>query len=94
MAFEPRCLATGIGSMPHTDLAAAMDVVARTIPDIPYTPQLPALSWHEGMIVQYTEGLPGRTLDEQREKIHLDTEPGLAGREGCCGKASADGDAV
>ena len=75
--FEPRCLATGIGSLPHPDLGSAMALVERAIPHVPYMPQLPALGWHEGMMVQYTEGLPGRALDEQREKMILDTEQGM-----------------
>ena len=72
MTFEPRCLATGIGSLPHADASSAIALVAETIGEIPYVPQLPNLGWHEGMMVQYTEGLPGRVLDEDREKIHLD----------------------
>jgi methionine synthase II (cobalamin-independent) len=71
--FEPCCLATGIGSLPHAEVGEAMQLVATTLPEIPYMPQLPALNWHEGMMVQYTEGIPGRTLQEEREKMHLDT---------------------
>ena len=73
MTFEPRCLATGIGSLPHDDLERALALVAETMPELPYLPQLPALSWHEGMMVQYTEGLPGRVLDEEAGKLHVDT---------------------
>ena len=69
MPFSPCCLATGIGSLPNTDLDQAMALVESTMSEIPYMPQLPALSWHEGMMVQYTEGLPGRVLDEVHEKI-------------------------
>lgn len=75
--FEPRCLATGIGSLPQADLGSAMALVERAIPRVPYMPQLPALGWHEGMMVQYTEGVPGRALDEQQEKMILDTEQGM-----------------
>jgi len=55
-----------------------MKLVGRTIGRIPYMPQLPALGWHEGMMVQYTEGLPGRVLNEAQEKMILDTEAGMA----------------
>ena len=74
MTFEPRCLATGIGSLPHDSLTQALATIQQTIPEVPYPPQLPAISWYEGMLVQYTEGLPGRVLDEARQKLHLDTE--------------------
>ena len=89
MTFEPRCLATGIGSLPH-DGAAAMALVSRTIPQIPYMPQLPALGWHEGMMVQYTEGLPGLILDEQRQKSQLDTEQGMLELEAFYERVIAD----
>ena len=90
MRFEPCCLATGIGSLPHAQLARAMELVASTIPEIPYLPQLPALSWHEGMMVQYTEGIPGRRLDEEREKLHLDTTAGMAELEDFYARVIAD----
>lgn len=88
--FEPCCLATGIGSLPHPDVASAMKLVQRAIPEIPYMPQLPALGWHEGMMVQYSEGLPGRVLDEQQEKMILDTEQGMAELEEFYGRVIAD----
>jgi methionine synthase II (cobalamin-independent) len=73
MSFQPRCLATGIGSLPHINDARALELVTSALPEIPYVPQLPSLSWHEGMLVQYSEGLPGCVLDEEHEKLHLDT---------------------
>ena len=73
MSFQPRCLATGIGSLPHTNDARALELVKSALPEIPYVPQFPSLSWHEGMLVQYSEGLPGCVLDEEHEKLHLDT---------------------
>ena len=73
MPFEPRLMATGIGSLPHDDVDAALDLLLATIPHIPYVPQLPAVSWFEGMLVQYTEGLPGLVLEPEGEKYHLDT---------------------
>lgn len=73
MSFEPRLLATGIGSLPHGDVDAALDLLLATIPELPYVPQLPAASFREGMLVQYTEGLPGLVLDPVAEKFYLDT---------------------
>ncbi len=33
MSFEPNCLATAIGSLPHEDPQQAVDVVLRSIPE-------------------------------------------------------------
>ncbi len=38
----PAATATGIGSMPGTDIAEAIRVVAGELPDFPYLPELPA----------------------------------------------------
>ena len=71
--FEPRCLATGIGSLPHADRDRALQLIQTSLPAMPYAPQLPALTWNEGMMVQFTEGLPGLVRDERKQKVHLDT---------------------
>ena len=73
MTFEPRCAATGIGSLPHTDCERVVALIGESLPAIPYVPQLPALTWWEGMMVQYTEGLPGLVVDEGRQRVHLDS---------------------
>ena len=59
IVFHPQCLATAIGSLPHTDPAAACDVILNSIPEIPFWPQLPHADFREGMEIQYCEGLPG-----------------------------------
>ncbi len=58
MSFEPRCLATAIGSLPHADAQRAVEVVLSSIPDAPIWPQLPANGLNEQMEVQYSEGIP------------------------------------
>ncbi len=40
--------------------------------DVPFWPQLPALSFRELMIPQYSEGLPFLQIDEQKEAIWLE----------------------
>ena len=37
----PRFLATAIGSMPHTDVNRALDIVFESVPQAPIWPQLP-----------------------------------------------------
>ena len=56
--FEFRGLATGIGSMPHRDVEAALDLVFKYTPQIPFWPQLPKRNTREGMVAQFSENLP------------------------------------
>lgn len=79
--FEPCMMATAIGSMPHDDAAAAVDLVLEIFPEAPFWPQLPALGFREGMMVQYVEGLPGARLDETRRRAVLDIDEAVSGME-------------
>jgi methionine synthase II (cobalamin-independent) len=65
------CLPTIIGSMPHTDPAAAGALVARYLKDIPAWPQLPRRSFLENMYAQYSEGFPGVVI--KGDRIYVDT---------------------
>ena len=73
MPFEPKCLATAIGSLPHADPAKAVDVVLGAIPDAPIWPQLPALGMNEQMEVQYCEGMPRCRIDAEKRRMFFDT---------------------
>jgi len=59
-----------IGSMPHTDPKAACAQITRYLKDIPAWPQLPHRSFLENMYVQYSPGLPGAVVEN--EKIFVD----------------------
>lgn len=48
----PPCAVTGIGSLPMHDPVAAVRLVAHYCPQLPFWPQLPQRSAHEGMIAQ------------------------------------------
>jgi methionine synthase II (cobalamin-independent) len=69
--FEPRCLATTIGSLPHTDVARGTALMFESTPEIPAWVQFPKRAWHENMMVQFTEGMPGLVQGEDR--IYFDT---------------------
>lgn len=56
--FEPCCLATTIGSLPHTDAVRAVALILAYTPEIPAWPQLPRRPG-EGMLAQFSRGLPG-----------------------------------
>lgn len=52
MTWEPAGAVTGIGSLPFTDPAEAVDFVAAATPEVPFWPQLPGRDPAEGMITQ------------------------------------------
>jgi hypothetical protein len=51
-------VATGIGSLPHHDPAAAAELVLRCLPELPSAPQLPGRDPREGMLAQWLGALP------------------------------------
>lgn len=67
----PRCAAMAVGSVPHIDPVAAVDLVFATTPEIPAWPQLPRRSFLENMYVQFSEGLPGLVVDEAAERVYI-----------------------
>jgi methionine synthase II (cobalamin-independent) len=71
LLFEPRCLLTTLGSLPHTDIAQATALLLAHTPEIPAWVQLPKRAWHENMMAQYLEGLPG--IVEENERAYFDT---------------------
>ena len=73
MSFNPQCIATGIGSFPHTDARAACDVILSTIPEVPVWPQLSKIDFREQMEIQYSEGLPCVVFDETKHRIYFNT---------------------
>lgn len=53
MELHPQGLATGIGSLPHTDPEAAVALVRKFLPVIPHWPQLPASTHKEFYLTQF-----------------------------------------
>jgi methionine synthase II (cobalamin-independent) len=68
--LEFECLATGIGSMPHTEAIEAHSLIFKYLPEIPFWPQLPRRSFEENMYAQFSEGFPGIKIIG--EKIFLE----------------------
>ncbi len=73
--FEPECLATAIGSLPHIDPKEACSLVLRYLPAIPAWPQLPRRSFLENMYAQFGEGFPGVVV--RGERIYVDRSQDL-----------------
>jgi hypothetical protein len=70
-------LATGIGSLPHTDARAAAMVSLDTTPRLPAVPQLPNRNEHELMVPQWAAALPEvRIVAGGRLTIDPDVDPG------------------
>ena len=72
--FEPCCLATTIGSLPHTDAARATRLMLQSTPEIPSWVQFPKRDFHENMMMQFTEGLPALVQDGDRISFSTLTE--------------------
>jgi methionine synthase II (cobalamin-independent) len=66
-------MTTGIGSLPHTEASEAVDLSLKAL-DAPFWPQLPALSFLEQMIPQYTEGMPSVRMDAEDETVWFERD--------------------
>ncbi|MBN1375257.1 MAG: methionine synthase [Dehalococcoidia bacterium] len=66
------CAATMIGSVPFTDPGKAWEKTGNYLKDLPVWPQLPMRSNLENMYIQYSEGFPGITIDDQNITIQRD----------------------
>jgi hypothetical protein len=73
MSFNPRFLATGIGSMPFEDVEHAVDVSLSRVSQAPFWPQMPRLSLKEQMEIQYSEGMPRAVIDLEKKRMFFDT---------------------
>ena len=61
--------ATGIGSVPWTDVQGTCANILTLFPDIPFWPQFVQRSYVEDMIIQYSEGLPSLKILEEKKGI-------------------------
>lgn len=69
--FEPCCLATTLGSLPHTDVARGTRLMFESTPEIPSWVQFPKRNSYENMMIQFTEGLPG--LIQEGDRLYFST---------------------
>jgi hypothetical protein len=75
--LEPCCLATTLGSLPHTDVARGTDLIFAHTPQIPTWAQFPKRALRENMILQFTEGLPGIVVTESGRAFFDTTSSGF-----------------
>jgi len=71
MDFNPKGLATGIGSFPQTESGVVSELILTHLPEIPLWPQLPNTDFHEQMEIQYTEGFPCIVFDDIKKRMHF-----------------------
>ncbi len=64
---------TAIGSLPFIHVDEAIDHVFSACREIPFWPQLPKRSFLEDMYVQFLEQVPSVIIDEQKERVYVDT---------------------
>ncbi len=74
MTFSPQLLPVTVGSLPHSDLDSAWELILSRTPELPAWPQLPRRSFFENMYVQYSELFPGLQVDEDNERIWVDRQ--------------------
>jgi len=74
MTLKP-FLPIGIGSLPYKDPFKASETVLNYFPDSPCWPQLPSRDFREGMLSQFTEGMPGVVIDKERTYFHSPFNP-------------------
>jgi methionine synthase II (cobalamin-independent) len=71
------CIATGIGSLPLTDVNEAVALPLRYLPEAPIWPQLPLRKHTERFCEMYSEAIPGLQVDTAKERYWFDTSKDL-----------------
>ncbi len=63
--------ATGIGSVPWTDVQKSSLNILRCLPEIPFWPQLVQRSHLEDMLIQFSQGLPALKIQGEKKALIL-----------------------
>lgn len=74
-SFKPEWLPITMGSLPHTDPAAAWRAILAHCRPIPFWPGLPRRGYQENMYAQFSERFPGIRYDKGR--IYIDRQRDL-----------------
>ncbi len=69
----PKVSVTAVGSMPHTNAEAAVDLILDNLSVAPHIPQLSRADLREQMWIQCTEGLPRFMVDIENLSYYFDT---------------------
>jgi methionine synthase II (cobalamin-independent) len=71
-------LALGIGSMPHSEMSQAIDLIMQNIPNAPHWPQLQAIKYTEKFIPQAVEGMPCIAHVPEKGDVFVEAADGCA----------------
>jgi methionine synthase II (cobalamin-independent) len=66
-----RFIATGIGSVPFTDIEGTCNDIIKKVPHAPYWPQFVKRSHLEDMSIQYSERLPMLEIVEEKRSLRI-----------------------
>jgi hypothetical protein len=69
----PGLIVTGIGSLPFTDAATAVELILNNVGSAPHQPQLSKAEPREQMWIQFSENIPRFKADFDDSKYHFDT---------------------
>jgi hypothetical protein len=72
LGFTGNLATTAMGIMPHDSVDESLDAALSL--DIPFWPQLPRVSYREDMYVQAMENFPGVVIDEEQQRIYVDSD--------------------
>jgi hypothetical protein len=79
MSPLPPLAATGIGTVPYGDPAAAAALILEYLPEVPFWPQMVRLGFPEEMVAQAARGLSGLKADPEARTVEVD--PGIPREE-------------
>lgn len=65
--------ATAVGSLPHSSVQEALDLIFKTFNDFPFWPQLANCNKNDDMILQFLGSIPGVIYSSKNEKWIFDT---------------------
>ncbi|MFC1584051.1 methionine synthase [Fibrobacterota bacterium] len=68
---------TMIGSLPQATAEEALEALKVFPLSVPAWPQVPRRSFKEGMLAQYSQGLPGVRVDEEEKRIWVEKDDDL-----------------
>ena len=69
--------ATGIGTVPFTDIRGTCLNILKKLPEIPYWPQFVKRSRVEDMNIQFSEALPMLNIDEDRVGLVVSSDESM-----------------
>ena len=72
-------ISLGIGSLPYRDPARACELVLEYFPDTPFSPELSNRDFRESIGFIQSEGIPGIIVDEENQRIFIDSKSDLTG---------------